>query len=212
MEQLKDSMEKCTTHVLLMFVWQLLAASGLDIDIALTGLVNLAFSVWLRSPCAGENDALNTWIITKPVNPTTFSILDTDYLVFYSSTYPKKCSGRRPISFSNLGRMSSLFRPFLSLSLSFVPCALSNLVCCGGGLGIIGYFIFYRWTLRTRNHLCSMRFYSTCNGLRVYETSRSMGSKGIFHSIRIRVGLTTLMSQVRSFGLVSRGPGRSPFL
>ena len=27
----------------------------------------------MRSPCAGENDAINTWIITKPVNPTTFS-------------------------------------------------------------------------------------------------------------------------------------------
>ena len=28
--------------------------------------------IWLRSPRAGENDAINTWIITKPVNPTTF--------------------------------------------------------------------------------------------------------------------------------------------
>ena len=46
----------------------------LDIGIALKGLVNIAFSIWLRSPCAGENDAINTWIITKPVNPTTFSI------------------------------------------------------------------------------------------------------------------------------------------
>ena len=46
---------------------------GVDIGIPLTGLVNFVFTIWLRSPCAGENDAINTWIITKPVNLTTFS-------------------------------------------------------------------------------------------------------------------------------------------
>ena len=41
--------------------------------ISLTGLVNFVFTIQLRPPCAGESDAINTGIITKPVNPTTFS-------------------------------------------------------------------------------------------------------------------------------------------
>ena len=36
------------------------AVPGLDIGILLTGLVNSVFTIWLCSPCAGENDALNT--------------------------------------------------------------------------------------------------------------------------------------------------------
>ena len=56
--------------------WILSSKMELDIGISLTGLVNFVSTIWLRSPCAGENDAINTWIITKPVNPTTFSSVD----------------------------------------------------------------------------------------------------------------------------------------
>ena len=55
------------------FGTSLTRSQELDIGISLTGLVNFVFTIWLRSPCAGENDATNTWIITKPVNPTTLS-------------------------------------------------------------------------------------------------------------------------------------------
>ena len=50
-----------------------------DIGIELTGLVN--FTILLRSPGVGENVAINTWIITKPVNPTTFPSSDTPQLL-----------------------------------------------------------------------------------------------------------------------------------
>ena len=32
----------------------------LDMGISLTGLVNFVLTIQLRSPCAGENDAINT--------------------------------------------------------------------------------------------------------------------------------------------------------
>ena len=54
---------------------------GIDMGISLTGLVNFVFTIQLRPPCAGESDAINTWIITKPVNPTTFSTSDGNLML-----------------------------------------------------------------------------------------------------------------------------------
>ena len=48
----------------------------LDFQILLTGLVNLVFTHPLRSPCLGENGAINTRILTKPVNAACFSSTD----------------------------------------------------------------------------------------------------------------------------------------
>ena len=90
------------------------SAIRLDIGISLTDLVNFVFTIWLRSPCIGENDVISTWIITKTVNPTTFSTSDS-------------ANASKDSTFRDGNENSSH--------------AASQMICCPSGMdtGLVGY-------------------------------------------------------------------------